>query len=83
MHAFLQMMLGLQGIYLVRTKLDEAMTNASYDGHKMEEVIPRIYKSCNAEMIPIIKTLLCRDFFFSRIIWWVNGPTDNTMASRF
>jgi hypothetical protein len=41
------MMLGLQGIYLVRTKLDEAMTNASYDGHKMEEVIPRIYKSCN------------------------------------
>ena len=31
---------------LVRTKLDEAMTNASYDGHKMEEVIPRIYKSC-------------------------------------
>jgi hypothetical protein len=31
---------------LVRTKLDEAMTSASYDGHKMEEVIPRIYKSC-------------------------------------
>jgi hypothetical protein len=33
-----------------------------------------------AEMTPIIKTLLCRDFFFSRIIWWVNGPTDNTIA---
>ena len=32
--------------FLVRTKLDEAMTSASYDGHKMEEVIPRIYKSC-------------------------------------
>lgn len=33
--------------FFVRTKLDEAMANAGYDGQSsMEEVIPRIYKSC-------------------------------------
>jgi hypothetical protein len=29
---------------LVRTKLDEAMTNASYDGHKMEKLCQEFTK---------------------------------------
>ena len=35
-----------KSFFFVRSKLDEAMSNASKDGQRIEEVVPRLYHSC-------------------------------------